>query len=139
MYTLQCDFSVMISPSQFEEFVKPTLVRQAKFLDKAIYHLDGPGQIPHLEQILDINEINAIEWVPLPKSGIYMDTGSEEWYPMYKRIQEKGKKLVLRGIDPNRIEKLLDNISPKGLFISTNCETEEDAKELIRKVEKWSK
>lgn len=137
MYTLQCDFSVMISPSQFEEFVKPTLVKQARFLDKSIYHLDGPGQIPHLEHILAINEINAVEWVPMPK-GNYLDTGNEEWYPMYKKIQEKGKGLVLRCMDPNKIEKLLENISSKGLFISTTCNSETEANDLLKKVEKWS-
>jgi hypothetical protein len=137
MYTLQCDFSVMISPSQFEEFVKPTLAKQANFLDKAIYHLDGPEQIKHLDQILDIEGINGIEFVPMP-TGNYLDTGNEIWYPLYKKIQEKGKILILRCMNPSKIEKLLENNSPKGLFITTTCDTEDESKDLLKKVEKWS-
>jgi hypothetical protein len=37
------------------------------------------------------------------------------------------------------IEKLLDNISPKGLMLYTHCDSEDEAQELLRSVEKWSK
>jgi len=35
-YPIQCDISVMMSPMQFEEFVRPSLEKQSQFLDKCI-------------------------------------------------------------------------------------------------------
>lgn len=135
-YPLQCDFSAMISPKMFEEFVSPSLTREAAFLDKSIYHLDGPGELPHLDHILDIDRINGIQWQP---GAGQPNMGDPKWYPVLKKIQAKGKNLVIDWIDPDQIEKLLQNISPKGVFISTHCKTEDEAKDLIKAVEKWSR
>lgn len=135
-YALQCDFSAMLSPALFEEFVVPSLTKQANFLDKSIYHWDGPGQIPHLEQLLDIKPLTAIQWTPGNGKPGACD---ECWFPLYRRIQKKGKRLILLQVDPTGIEKLLDNISPEGLMLYTHCDSEDEAQELLRNIEKWSK
>lgn len=135
-YPLQCDFSAMLSPDAFEEFVKPSLKREAEFLDKAIFHLDGPGELPHVDHLLDIDDINGIQWTPGAGNAEITD---EKWYPLYKKIQEKGKNLVILGAKPEGIEKLLSNISSKGLFLHTSCSSEDEAKQLINKVEKWTR
>ncbi len=135
-YPLQCDFSAMISPLQFEEFVKPSLTREAKFFDKSIYHWDGPGELPHLDHLLDIDALTGIQWTP--GAGNY-DVCNEIWFPLYKKIQLKGKNLVLLGAKPANVEKLLENLSPKGLYISTACSSEDEARELIKKTEKWTR
>ena len=58
---VQCDFSAMISPAMFAEFVLPHLQEQCRRLEFSIYHWDGPGQIPHPEYLLDIPELNGIQ------------------------------------------------------------------------------
>jgi 5-methyltetrahydrofolate--homocysteine methyltransferase len=135
-YPLQCDFSAMISPKMFEEFVTPYLRKQCQWLDYSIYHWDGPGQIPHLEFLLDIPELNGIQWVPgAGNPGV----GSPKWFPLYRRIQDKGKLLVLQGMAKENIEQVMDELSPRGLLISMGCNSGEEAKEVLRKVEKWTK
>jgi 5-methyltetrahydrofolate--homocysteine methyltransferase len=134
-YTLQCDFSAMISPGQFERFVLPSLVGQTDFLDRSIYHLDGPGQLAHLDMLLDIDRLTGIQWVP--GAGI-PDEMDESWFPLYRKIQARGKNLVLSCQDNSKLERLLDNISPVGLYIGTSCPTEDEAAELVKNVEKWS-
>ena len=130
-YSIQCDFSAMISPPQFEEFVKPSLIRQSEIMDRTIYHLDGPGEIPHLDHILDIDAIDGIQWCP----GDGQPGGCDEiWYPMYQKIQEKGKKLIVLYADNNKVEQLFENISPKGVFLQTRCETENEANEFLKKL-----
>ncbi len=141
-YPLQCDFSAMISPEMFDAFVKPSLKREAEFLDNAIYHLDGPGQIRHLDSLLEIPGITGIQCVPGDtlslRTGEFHGTFfSETWLPVYKKIQEKGKNLVLTGVHPVEIDDLIGCLNPKGLFISTSCKTEEDAGTILKKVEKW--
>jgi 5-methyltetrahydrofolate--homocysteine methyltransferase len=135
-YPLQCDFSAMISPDMFEEFVLPSLERGAKFLDKSIYHMDGQGQLPHIDLLLGIDRLTGIQWVPGAGNKNVTD---EKWYPLYKKIQAKGKNLVLCDADPYGIEKLLENISPRGLYISSICKTEEEANELLKMVEERGK
>jgi len=61
---VQCDFSAMISPAMFEEFVVPYLRIQCSRLDYSVYHLDGTDCIRHLGLLLKIEELDAIQWTP---------------------------------------------------------------------------
>ena len=63
-FMLQCDFSYMISPDMFAEFVLPELAQSCRKLDYAFYHMDGQGQIPHLDHLLSIPELRGIQWIP---------------------------------------------------------------------------
>lgn len=85
-YMLQCDFSYMISPAMFERFVMPDLVACCEHLDHAFYHLDGKGEIPHLDLLLSIPRLRGIQWVP--GDG---QPPPEEWLPLLKRIRDGGK------------------------------------------------
>lgn len=134
---VQCDFSAMISPDQFGEFVVPHLREQCRLLDhrQSIYHWDGPGQIPHLDHLLSIPELGGIQWIP---GAGQEGPGSLKWLPLYKRIQAAGKLLVLQWLSPHEIEPLMRELSPKGLLMSAGCATEDEARDLLRKVEKWT-
>ncbi len=83
---LQSDFAYMISPEMFERFVLPELSDTCRRLDYAFYHLDGVGQLPHLELLLSIPELHGIQWVP--------GTGqpeAAEWPDVLRRIRDAGK------------------------------------------------
>lgn len=135
-YPIQCDFSAMLSPRLFKEFALPYITEQCHQLDYTIYHLDGPGEIPHLNFLLDIPELNGIQWVPGEGNP---SVDSSEWFHLYKEIQKRGKRLVLQGVSKDRVKPLLRVLSPKGLLISTSCPTEEEARDLLKKVESWAK
>ncbi|MCL2708843.1 MAG: uroporphyrinogen decarboxylase family protein, partial [Defluviitaleaceae bacterium] len=89
---VQCDFSAMISPDHFAEFVLPSLSRHIKFLDRSIYHWDGTRQIPHLDHLLSLPLLDGIQWTP--EAGT-PDTDDDRWFPLYERIQAAGKNLFL--------------------------------------------
>ncbi|MGE5557843.1 MAG: hypothetical protein ACM3WV_04445 [Bacillota bacterium] len=93
-YPLQCDFGAMISPATFREFTVPALERLCAFLDRAIFHLDGPEMIPHLPLLADIKGINAIQWTAGDGEAPLED---ECWFDLYKKIIDSGKKIVLLG------------------------------------------
>ena len=63
-YMLQCDFGYMISPAMFERFVIPDLTTCCAHLDHGFYHLDGPGQIPHVDLLLEMPRLRGIQWIP---------------------------------------------------------------------------
>ena len=85
-YPIQCDFSYMISPAQFEEFILPDLVRQIEHMPRSIYHLDGVGEIPHVDMLLEIPGLSGIQWTP--GAGNEPLT-SKKWFPLYKKIQDQ--------------------------------------------------
>lgn len=94
-YILQCDFSYMISPEQFNRFARPELEASASRLGHANYHLDGIGQLGHLDMILQIPKIHAIQWVPGDGKP-----PQEAWPEVFVKLHQAGKaKLVFSGID----------------------------------------
>ena len=115
-YTMQCDVSVMLSPKFFKRFVLPDLIEQAEHMDYSFYHLDGPEQIIHLDEIL--KHVTAIQWVPGSKPGVPQD-GTDEWMPLYKKIQKAGKNIMMYVLDPKRVPSVYKKLDPKGLFVYT--------------------
>ena len=128
-YPLQCDFSAMISPDMFEEFILPDLRYQTENMPRSIYHLDGPGEIPHLKLLLSLPRLNAIQWSP---GAGQANVGDECWFGLYEEIQAAGKGLVLFDVKLEQMENLLKHISPKGLFISAGAKDSMQAAEYIR-------
>jgi 5-methyltetrahydrofolate--homocysteine methyltransferase len=84
-YTLQSDIAVMISPQMFERFILPDLAGCCRELDYAFYHLDGKGQIPHLDHLLSIDGLRGIQWIP--GAG---QPPPASWLPLLKRIIDSG-------------------------------------------------
>jgi hypothetical protein len=82
----------MISPEQFGEFVLPELKKSCLKLDRAFYHLDGKGELPHLDQLLSINELAGIQWIPGDGAPPL-----HEWPEVLNKIADSGKKLQLLG------------------------------------------
>jgi len=141
-YPLQCDISVMISPEMFECFVLPSLDRISSVTGQSIYHLDGPGQIRHLDMLLSLKYIHAIQWVPLPAAIVgsqglvnrsFIDKMSLD---IYNRVLAAGKKLVLLGVEPSQVPVIFSEVGCDGVFIQANCKTRRDADELVAYAQK---
>lgn len=102
-YMLQCDFCYMIGPDMFAEFVMPELKASADRLSHAFYHLDGPGQLVHLEALLAVDSIKGIQWVPGAGAA---DVG--HWPQVYQDISAAGKKIHLASNMCERPFEILD-------------------------------
>lgn len=138
-YPLQCDFCYMISPAQFEEFVLPDLVTQVDHMERSIYHLDGVGELNHLDMLLDIPNLTGIQWTPGTGCEPLWD---ERWFSLYRKIQEKNKNLVLLGgineCDLAGAERLIKTLDPKGFYIKCWCSSREKGEWMVEQVTKWS-
>jgi 5-methyltetrahydrofolate--homocysteine methyltransferase len=123
-YPIQCDFSAMLSPKWFTRFVLPDLVAQAEHMDYAIYHLDGPNELKYLDELIAEPSITGIQWV----SGIgEASMESEKWFPLYKKIQDKGKNLVIDS-SPMGASRLYKHLDPHGLSVRCHMGSWFDAK-----------
>lgn len=132
---MACDFSSVISASMFREFFVSDIQRMGEWCEYGTYHLDGPAAMKNmLDTLLGIDQIDNIEWTPGAGSP---PTYSPQYIPSYQKIQAAGKRLYLLA-EPNEIEPLLDELSPKGLFLCTHADSQDEADELLKKIGKWS-
>lgn len=128
-YPLQCDFSAMLSPKLFQQFVLPDLIAQAEHMDYAIYHLDGPNELKYLDDLLAQPAITGIQWVP----GIGEPSmESEKWFPVYQKIQAKGKNIVMDS-SPFGVSRLYKKLDPHGLLVRCHMGSWFDAKVFLPK------
>ncbi len=131
---VQCDASAMFSPGMFRDLVKPTLAEQCAWLDGAIYHLDGTQCLCHLDALLEIPCLQAIEWTP--QAGI--EGGSHaRWFPLYKRILDAGKSVQIVGARVEEIDDILNAIGAKGVCILCDFTTPEDVDSAARLADRW--
>ncbi|MBN1966756.1 MAG: hypothetical protein JW910_19035 [Anaerolineae bacterium] len=129
---LQCDASVMISGAMFERFVVPGLTEMCAWFDHAMYHLDGTQAVRHLDRLLAIDALGAIEWTP--QVGVPQG-GSAEWYPLYRKILAAGKSVQAVNVLPDEVIPLLNAIGTHGVFLMVNADSEADARALAERVE----
>jgi hypothetical protein len=131
---LQSDISIMISEDNFRTFALPYLREQAQKIDYTLYHLDGVDAQRHLDALLEIDELNAIQWTP----GVGEPQGGNAcWYDLYKRILASGKSIMANWVTLGELEPLIDNLGTDGLHINVDFKTENDIEEALKIVEKY--
>ena len=123
---IQCDFAIMVSPAQFDEFIRPALVEETGFLDHSIYHYDGIGALRHLESVLSIPTLDGIQWVP--GAG---NPPQSEWPELLLQIQNAGKTLHINA-SPEEVKRLHGILQPERVFYQTSTKTEREADALIK-------
>jgi 5-methyltetrahydrofolate--homocysteine methyltransferase len=125
---LQCDFSAMISPEMFEEFVVPCLRDEADCYDYLTYHLDGPDAIRHLEHICSIDKIEVIQWIA--GSGEAAET---DWTELHEKIDSLGKGQIIWGTK-EYMRKLSGKLKSKKVYIVHTAKSMEEAEEFIETI-----
>lgn len=128
------DFSCMISTEMFEEVFLPGIIDECRFLDRSIYHLDGPGALRHLDLLLSIPELDAVQWVP--GAG---NEGFARWIDVYKRIQGAGKSLQIINISLDELPLLFENLQPEGTWLSSisGVKDGETAEQVLDRITRW--
>ena len=125
----QCDLACMISNGQYEEYFLPYLKKQLAYVDKGFYHLDGCEQLRHLDSLLSIQELKAIQWQVVEGQPSPVHFISE-----LKKIQAAGKGIILF-VKDDELEPIMSELSSKGLFLSMNACSQQHADEIIKLVE----
>jgi len=131
----QNDFSCLISPAMFDEFVLEDTAACCAHVDRSIYHLDGPGALQHVPRLLEISSLDCVQWIqgagkPLPS----------EWTGLLKRIQDAGKTVQVMyagahgsGADFRReIDALCGALDPQRLFIAADVDSVEKAEFIVK-------
>jgi len=131
---LQCDASAMFSPRMYRRFAVPALTAQCEWLDYSLYHLDGTQAMLHLDALLQIKPLDAIEWTP--QAGIETG-GHKRWHELYRRILAAGKSVQVVNVELDEVQPLLDNIGPKGVYMLIQFKDQHEADRALKLVEPY--
>ena len=131
---LQCDTAAMISPAMFREFVLPGLDRVTRWLDYSLFHVDGPDMVKHVDLLLELDDLNAIQFTPGP--GVPRG-GHSHWHEMYKRILQAGKSVQAVWLNPEDVLPLLDSIGSEGVYLMVECQGPDQMEQLYRETESY--
>ena len=134
MSKLQSDISTMISVDDYRRFVQPFIREQCQKIDYTLYHLDGVGAMHHLDALLEIDELNAIQWTP----GVgEPQGGSPKWYDLYRKILAGGKSIMACWVTLDELRPLLDNIGGEGVHIEMDFHNEQEVEQALTIVEEF--
>ncbi len=134
MAKLQCDASVMISPNHFREFVVPFIAEQCRWLDYAMYHLDGVQAIHHLEALLEIEELDAVQWTP----GVGQPQGGDPaWFDLYRQVRAAGKSVMATWVETDELAPLLDAVGPDGMHVLMDFKSPRDIDDALAIAERY--
>ena len=134
MSKLQSDISTMISVDDYRRFVQPFIREQCQKIEYTLYHLDGVGAMHHLDALLEIKELNAIQWTP----GVgEPQGGSPKWYDLYKKILANGKSIMACWVTLPELRPLLDAIGPDGIHLEMDFHNEQEVDQALTIVDEY--
>jgi hypothetical protein len=131
MHIPSCDFTALTSTETFCEFYFPTLLTEVRHMTHNIFHVDGVGVLHHLDHILRVPEIQAIQWV----QGVGDDLPILQWLDVIRRIQAAGKGVVV-DLQLDELENFIDALDPRGLYLCIAAE-EKLQPDILKRLEKW--
>ena len=132
-YVPSNDFSCMISEQMFNEIFLPGIVEDCRRLEASIYHLDGPDALRHLDSLLAIDELNAIQWVYGAGNG-----RASNWIPVYQRCQAANKGIQLE-VEPDELECVIEHLEPEGVWLHvSNIRNRDHAEAVLDRICKWT-
>ena len=132
MYVPSNDFSYMISTEMFNEFFLQGIIEECRHYKRSIYHVDGVGSLRHLDALLEIPELNAIQWVPgAGKEWVY------PWFDLFKKILAAGKSIIVYPQNIGELRFIAENLPARGVCIQMwNVSNESEALDIMNIIER---
>jgi len=136
---VQCDIAAVLSPELFREFAVPPLQDQCSWLDNSLFHLDGPECLCHVPALMEIEELNALQWTNGHNNP---PAGEEIWDDLYRQVKEAGKGLwiALSDYEPevavSKADRLVRKFGAHGLYFLFPPMERKNADELLIKAER---
>lgn len=124
---IQADFISLLTPEMFRRFALPAIEEEAAFLDDAAFHLDGPGALPFLDDILAVEKIKFVQW--LPGAG---RKPNFQWPEVINKIQSAGKLTIIYA-SPDEVKYVHQNCDykPELLVYEVYADNKQQGLELL--------
>ena len=128
---LACDFSVNISTDHFDEFCMPILKKEAELFTNNVFHLDSSGVANHIDSILTLPNVNAIQWV----QGYGKDQPIMQWIPLIEKIQKSGKSVIV-DLQLDELDEFMSKVDSTGIMLWIHAKPE-DQLDVLERIKKW--
>lgn len=112
-YVPSCDFWCLVSREVGENLIQPSIEVEMAPLERTIFHLDGPQALQHLDTMLRLPGLNAVQWVYGAGHG-----NATRWMDVYRRCREAGKAVQILAEDGTDALNVLRELGPDGLWLT---------------------
>jgi hypothetical protein len=127
-----CDCATLISPRQFRRYAMPSLLAEVQHTTHNIFHVDGKGVARHLDAILELPNVQALQWV----QGMGTDIPILQWVPLIRRIQAAHRSVVV-DLDPCELEDFIGAVRPEGILLTMASQSEDRERAILSRVTRW--
>ncbi len=126
----------MISPEMFRKYVMPALEEEIEYYDHSYFHLDGPGALKHLDDILSIRKLGILQWQP--GEG---ERPNFQWLDVLKKVQKAGKAVCVFGnsngaLTPDIVKQLHRELDPVNTIYHVDVSNRSEFEQLSGWLEK---
>ena len=128
---LACDFGVNISPEHYNEFCLPITRKEASLFRHNVFHLDGPGVARHLDSILTLPNLAAVQWA----QGSNANAPILQWVPLIRKIQQAGKSVIV-DLQVEELDDFIKEVDPAGIMLWVNA-APKDQQGILNRVRRW--
>ena len=119
----QCDFSAMIRPEMFGEFMVPVLTEMCERIPYSMYHWDGANAVRHHDHLLSIPGLDVLQVGPGGEADQGYPTDHPRWWPLIHKTLDAGKRahigccsienyIALKREFGNRLHRCIIDIMP---------------------------
>jgi len=130
MAKFQCDFSAMISPDMFGEFMAPVLTEMSERVSYCMYHWDGPSALAHHDHLLAIPRLQVLQWTP----GAGAATAADPvWWPYFHKTVDAGKRVFIGLSNIAQLRPLKNEFGEKlnSFMIGMGATSEQQGREIL--------
>lgn len=111
-YVPSSDFWCLVGEDYAREAVLPDIRFEMAPLERSIFHLDGPGALRHLGLLLEVPELDAVQWVYGAGNG-----PAAKWLDVYRRILAAGKSVQVLAETPEDALACARALPPEGVWM----------------------
>lgn len=112
MYALRCEFWSDAPSAMVRDLMLSKLAFATASLERSILQVRGVGALRHLEMLLELPQIHAIQWQYGPGNGPAM-----RWVDIYRRCLAAGKAVQVIAVDPADALATLHALGPDGVWL----------------------
>ena len=128
---LACDFATNISREHFDASCMPILRREAALFAHNVFHMDGRGVARHLDSILTLPNLVAVQWV----QGYGVEQPILQWVPLIEKIQQAGKSVIV-DLQCDELDQFMRRVDWTGIMLWIPAEPRNQA-EILQRVARW--
>jgi len=134
-YIPSCDFWCMVSPDDAAELILPTIQREMQPMDRSLFHLDGPDALRHLDLLLEMPGLDAVQWVYGAGNG-----PAARWIDVYQKILAAGRSVQVKAHDGADALAVLEATGAPGVWftIAQRFNHVADGQAFLQEVERLS-